>query len=80
MPVIPAHQHAFSTRTIERFTPYTRAAQAHGAEPEAIHGGVPTESEAATGTVRLQPVGILSGHFGSCLKRILLIFKRSAYV
>src|SRR5262249_32788745 len=36
-------QHALSTRTIKRFTPYTRAAQAHGAEPEAIHGGVATE-------------------------------------
>src|SRR6516164_1624294 len=28
------HQHALSTRTIKRFTPYTRAAQAHGAEPD----------------------------------------------
>jgi hypothetical protein len=57
------HQHALSTRTIERFTPYTRAAQAHGAEPEAIHGRVATEGEAATRTIRPQPVRILSGHF-----------------
>src|SRR5262249_48540591 len=57
------HQHALSTRTIKRFTPYTRAAQAHGAEPEAIHGRVATEGEAATRTIRPQPVRILSGHF-----------------
>ena len=50
--------HALSTRKIERFTPYARAAQAHGAEPEAIYSGVATEDEAATGTVRPQPVGI----------------------
>src|SRR5262249_33514325 len=50
------HQHALSTRTIKRFTPYTRAAQAHGAEPEAIHGRVATEGEAATRTIRPQPV------------------------
>src|SRR5262249_46663476 len=53
------HQHALSTRTIKRFTPYTRAAQAHGAEPEAIHGRVATEGEAATRTIRPQPVRIL---------------------
>src|SRR5262249_9274217 len=52
------HQHALSTRTIKRFTPYTRAAQAHGAEPEAIHGRVATEGEAATRTIRPQPVRI----------------------
>src|SRR5262249_31300875 len=57
------HQHALRTRTIKRFTPYTRAAQAHGAEPEAIHARVATEGEAATRTIRPQPVRILSGHF-----------------
>src|SRR5262249_33138320 len=62
------HQHAPSTRTIKRFTPYTRAAQAHGAEPEAIHGRVATEGEAATRTIRPQPVRILSGHFAFLFK------------
>ena len=56
------YQHALRTRKIERLTPYPRAAQAHGAEPEAIHGRVATEGEAATGTVRPQPVGILTAH------------------
>src|SRR6266487_2778778 len=37
--------------------------RAHGAEPEAIHGRVATEGEAATRTIRPQPVRILSGHF-----------------
>src|SRR5215831_10153379 len=63
MPSSTARKHALSTRTIKRFTPYTRAAQAHGAEPEAIHGRVATEGEAATRTIRPQRVRILSGHF-----------------
>ena len=79
MPVIPAHQHAFSTRTIERFTPYTRAAQVHGAEPEAIHGRV-AEGEAATGTIRPQVVRILTGHFAFLFKADSAILKRSLHV
>jgi hypothetical protein len=51
------HQHALSTRTIERFTPYTRAAHAHGAEPEAIHGRAPPR-------VRLPPGQFVRSRFG----------------
>src|SRR5262245_44047682 len=57
------HQHALITRTVQRVTPYTKAQPAPGAEPEAIHGRVATEGEAATRTIRPQPVRILSGHF-----------------
>src|SRR5262252_4176893 len=74
------HQHALSTRTIKRFTPYTRAAQAHGAEPEAIHGRVATEGEAATRTIRPQPVRILSGHFAFLFSSLLKNLKSSAFV